>query len=91
VIFWLRGELSGKYLYFFKPLSRNYGLKKVSMSIYSIFKVKSNTKLRLEIVVNILFLHLKSNRYCLKTKHFFLASGLINMMYTKKKDKTLSK
>ena len=45
----------------------------------------------LEIVVNILFLHPKSKSFCLITKHFFFANGLINMMYTKNKNKALSK
>ena len=85
---WLLRESYGNITYFLKLLSGNDGLKSVPMSILFIFKAKSNTKLRLEIVVNILFLHPKSNSYCLKTKHFFITNGLRYMMKTNKKEKT---
>lgn len=42
----------------------------------------------LEIVVNLLFLHTKSNIFCLKTKHFFVSNGLRYMMKINKKEKS---
>jgi hypothetical protein len=88
---WLLRESYGNITYFLKLLSGNDGLKSVPMSILFIFKAKSNTKLRLEIVVNILFLHPKSNSYCLKTKQFFFNNGLIKILQSKLEVKTLSK
>jgi len=85
------GKYSGNIQGVFKELSGNDDLKLILVSILIAFNAKSTSRTMLEIVVNILFLHLKSKSFCLKTKHFFFANGLINTMYTKNIDKTLSK
>jgi hypothetical protein len=77
------GKYSGNIQGVFEELSGNDSLKLILFSILFAFNAKSTSRPMLEIVVNILFLHLKSKSFCLKTKHFFFSNGFLKMLKSK--------